>query len=186
MALVLVAVAVGSPLGTAAPAAAHIDLVAAEPSQDATVASLDVVRLRFSGPLRPEFATLAVTGADGARVDSGSPAVAGVEISVPVNVTAAGPYTVAYRVLSPDGHPVEGSYAVTYAPPPSSPPPSSPSPSSAAPPTRPPDDLAATPTAVDDDNDGSAPIRVAAGGLLACVAVAGAWLGWRSRVRDDG
>ena len=187
-------VAVLAGLAGAEPAAAHAKLVAADPARDATVTSLAAVRLRFSEVLRPEFSTVAVTATDGARVVSGSPAVAGTEISVPVTVTGAGPYTVAYRVLSADGHPVEGSYAVTFAPPPA--PSQAVSPPAAAatplPTTRP-----ASPSAGEEagaggsrtaaeeaGGGGGASLLGVGGGLLACAALASAGLVWRRRMRD--
>jgi methionine-rich copper-binding protein CopC len=189
-----VMVTLGVALVGTGPAAAHAELVAAEPDQDATVSTLDVVRLRFTEPLRPEFSALVVTATDGALVVSGSPAVAGTEISVPVTVTDGGSYTVAYRVLSPDGHPVEGSYTVTFTPQPAA--------SAAAPPptsmgTPPPTTRSASPTAADepgggasgaaaekaDAGDGMSLVGVG-GGLLSCAALVGAGLVWRRRMRD--
>ena len=195
-AVVTVAISMGVPLAGAGPAAAHTELVAAEPPQDATVTALEVVRLRFTDPLRQEFSTVAVTAADGARVDSGSTAVTGTEITVPVAVTGGGSYTVAYRVLSADGHPVEGSYAVIFAPPPP------PAASAAAPPptsmaTPPPTTRSASPTASDEpgggasgtvaeqaDAGGGMSLVGVGGGLLSCAALVGAGLVWRRRMRD--
>ena len=67
-AVVTAAVAVGMPVAIASPVAAHTKLVSAEPAPGATVAALEVVRLRFSEAVSPEFATVAVTGADGRRL----------------------------------------------------------------------------------------------------------------------
>ena len=103
-------------LGLAWPAAAHAELVTTQPAAGAPVTTVDSVRLSFSEALAPEFSTLAVIGPGGVRVESGASTVSGAEISVPVKVTAAGAYTVSYRVLSADGHPIEGSYALSHAP----------------------------------------------------------------------
>lgn len=172
----------GLVLSWAAPAAAHAELVAAEPAQGAAVAVLDEVRLGFSEALLPEFATVAVTGADGVRVDAETPAVTGTQVSIPVAATTAGSYTVAYRLLSTDGHAVEGAYTLTYAPPgPGTPVPAAPSPS--------PPPASGTGAEAGDDaparDSTSAALAGAVGGSLvggaAVVAVVR-----RHRSRDDG
>ena len=185
-------VAVLAGLAGAGPAAAHAKLVATDPAREATVTSLAAVRLRFSEVLRPEFSTVAVTAPDGAQVVSGSPAVAGTEITVPVAAAAPGSYTIAYRVLSADGHPVEGSYVVTYALPtaPAVPPsaasavPSltpSPPPTPSAEPT----DVVATGSAATGTVDGGGASQFAVGaGLVCCAALLAAGLGWRRRRSD--
>ena len=188
-----VIVTLGVALGTAGPAAAHTKLVVADPVQDATLTSLEAVRLRFTDGLRPEFSSLVVTATEGGRVVSGAPSVTGTEISVPVTVTDTGSYAVAYRVLSADGHPVEGTYAVSFAPaPPATPPPSAtPSASSSAEPT---DvegsgvgatDVATSGTAADEASGGGGMTLVGFGaGLLVCAALVGAGLVWRRCMRD--
>jgi methionine-rich copper-binding protein CopC len=169
-------------------------LAAAEPARDATVSSLTAVRLRFTDPLRPEFSTVAVTATDDARVVSGSPAVAGTEITVPVTVTGGGSYTVAYRVLSADGHPVEGSYAVSLAPQPA-PHPGPPSTSAAVPASTPPSPPPSTEptevvptgtawTATGAGVGGTALVGVGTG-LVVCTALLGAGLVWRRRRREQ-
>ncbi len=177
----------------AGPAAAHTELVAAEPARDATVTSLTAVRLRFTDPLRPEFSAVAVTATDDARVVSGSPAVAGTEITVPITVTGAGSYTVAYRVLSADGHPVEGSYTVSVAPqlaPQTAPPSTSAAVPAGTPPSPPtsaaPTEVVATGAAWNATGAGvGGPSLVGVGaGLVVCTAFLGAGLVWRRRRRE--
>ena len=182
-AVVTVVISMGVSLAGAGPALAHTKLVAADPAQDATVTSFEAVRLRFTEPLRPEFSALAVTATNGAPVVSGSAAVTGTEITVPVTVTDGGSYTVAYRVLSADGHPVEGSYAVTFAPaPPSA---ASASPSAAEPSAAEPSNVATSGTAADGARAGGGTVLVGFGaGLLGCAALAGAGLVWRRRMRE--
>jgi methionine-rich copper-binding protein CopC len=168
--------------GTAGPAVAHTDLVATEPAPGATVTTLTAVRLRFSEDLRPEFAMVVITGPDGARVATGSPAVLGRQIALPVAVIPAGTYTVAYRVLSADGHPVEGSWALTYAP--DGPAPAAPSaPSVPAPPVPP--AAGEDPTVTGGASPWTIGIWGVSGGVLAGAALAGAGLVRRRRTRDD-
>ncbi|MEV7990189.1 copper resistance protein CopC [Micromonospora sp. NPDC085948] len=99
----------------AAPAWAHNALREASPTADAQVASAPVrVDLTFAERLDPQFTTIAVTSADKQRVSAGKPTVSGTRATQPLAADlVAGTYTVAYRVVSVDGHPVQGSYTFT-------------------------------------------------------------------------
>jgi hypothetical protein len=55
-----------------------------------------------------------VTGPGGARVDRGSAAVLDDTVTVRVTVEDPGVYTVAYRVVSADGHPAAGHTSFTF------------------------------------------------------------------------
>ncbi|MFE2044145.1 copper resistance protein CopC [Streptomyces sp. NPDC059477] len=103
-------------LATAAPPAmAHTELVTRTPPADATLTALPPdITLTFSDTMTERYAQLAVTGADGTPVGEGEPRVTGktVRLDLPGGGGApAGRYTVGYRVVSADGHPVAGSYA---------------------------------------------------------------------------
>lgn len=114
-ALAAVALALGALVVTATAAAAHAILLATTPADgDVLRSSPTAVSLRFDEDVfRPAFVT--VTGAKG-RVDSGSVTIKGSVVSVKVRPSAAdGAYTVAYRVASDDGHPVEGTFRYTIA-----------------------------------------------------------------------
>lgn len=119
-ATVIVLVAAALPSGFAA---AHASLVDARPGRRAVVTRPPArVVLVFGEAVEPAFSTLGVFSASGARVDTGDvealPAN-GRELSVGLpGDLPAGHYTVRYRVLSTDGHVVEGSYRFTLAPPP--------------------------------------------------------------------
>ena len=90
----------------AAPAAAHAHLVRAVPGDGATVTTAPArVRLVFDENVRTP-AALVVTGPSGTRVELGQVQVLDNTASVRVHVMAAGRYTVAFRVVSADGHPV--------------------------------------------------------------------------------
>ncbi|MFI7613347.1 copper resistance protein CopC [Nonomuraea terrae] len=94
-------------IGTAAPALAHDALKSSSPAKDATVESLDEVRLEFSGKVRMPF--VIVRGDGDAQHESGKPEVDGAVVTQAVDGPLPdGRYTIAYRVVSSDGHPIEG------------------------------------------------------------------------------
>lgn len=97
-----------------APAAqAHSVLVSTTPEQDSTVAdSPESVDITFNEEISAEFASLTVMS-DGENVAEGEPEVDGDSISVKVPDLEAGTYIVGYRVVSADGHPVQGSWEFT-------------------------------------------------------------------------
>ncbi|MDT9698377.1 copper resistance protein CopC [Streptomyces sp. P17] len=100
---------------TAPQAAAHTELESTKPRTDASLAGLPPrVTLTFSDPMTQKYAKVAVTGADGASAAKGEPQVEGKTVTLPLDTGApAGRYTVGYRVVSADGHPVAGSYTFT-------------------------------------------------------------------------
>lgn len=100
----------------AAPAFAHVSLVTSNPSDGASVTSLPTrIRLVFSEAVQ-EPAYVAVTAPNGSRVNSGSPVVARSTVVQSLKpLSAAGRYTVAYRIISVDGHPVSAGLSFTLA-----------------------------------------------------------------------
>jgi copper resistance protein C len=105
-----IVLAVAGIVVTATAAAAHAILLATTPA-DGTVlrASPKQVSLRFDEAVgRPAYLT--VTG-PGGRTDAGTTTIDGPVVSVKLRpITSSGRYTVAYRVISDDGHPVEGTF----------------------------------------------------------------------------
>jgi len=101
----------------AAPALAHARLLAANPADGATVDSAPVeVVLRFSEEVSTDFAVVQVTAPDGSRVDADTPAVVGDHVYARLlPLTQPGAYTVSYRVVSADSHPIEGTTTFTLA-----------------------------------------------------------------------
>lgn len=100
----------------AAPASAHAELIGSSPKDGATVNTLPgQVKLEFSEEVgSPAF--VEVKAADGTDVTAGDPEVLGATVTVPLNSSGpAGSYTIDYRVVSADGHPVsdELSFDVT-------------------------------------------------------------------------
>lgn len=103
------------------PAAAHTRLIATSPADGARVpATTDQLVLSFTQPVRADLARVQVTGPDGA-VRPGTTGGSGADVVQQLQAPlSAGAWTAAYRVLSPDGHPVSGALTFTVAPPPPS------------------------------------------------------------------
>jgi methionine-rich copper-binding protein CopC len=103
-----------------ATAAAHATLVRAVPARRAVVSSAPPrVRLRFSEPLEPAFARVSVWNGQALQVDLKDPRVEPdepAELSVGLPSLDPGTYTVKFRVLSVDGHVVEGDLTFTVRP----------------------------------------------------------------------
>ncbi|HEY8371094.1 MAG TPA: copper resistance protein CopC [Thermodesulfobacteriota bacterium] len=103
------------------PAFAHASLLEAKPGRRAVVASVPArVVLVFTDALEEAFSTVSVFSAGGERVDTGDVRVLATDphelsVGLPPDLPA-GAYTVKYRVLSADGHVVEGSYRFTVKP----------------------------------------------------------------------
>lgn len=96
-------------------AAAHSALVSASPEQNATVQEApQQITATFNEEISTEFAHLTVM-LDGTNHAAGDPQVSGRELSVGVGELPPGEYTVGYRVVSADGHPVQGSWSFTLA-----------------------------------------------------------------------
>ena len=62
--------------------------------------------LTFNEAVSTSFATVTVTGQDGDPVSSGRPVVSGRTVTQKLADMGSGRYTVAFRVVSEDGHPV--------------------------------------------------------------------------------
>lgn len=113
--LVVLAVAVGVPvLLPASPAAAHNSLTGSDPKDGARVATAPKrIELRFLATLVPGTTKITVTGPDDIPASGGEPTFSGNRVSVPFTPGPAGVYTVAYRVGSTDGHPINGKLTFT-------------------------------------------------------------------------
>ncbi|RVX39230.1 hypothetical protein EDD27_1578 [Nonomuraea polychroma] len=99
-------------LGTAGPALAHDALKSSTPAKDAVVEALDEVELEFTATVRMPFVIVRGPG-DTAR-QAGEPQVDGKVVRQAVKGPLPdGKYTIAYRVVSSDGHPIEGEIPFT-------------------------------------------------------------------------
>jgi methionine-rich copper-binding protein CopC len=107
-----VAAALTGVLVTAVPAEAHTTLTASDPAKGATVTSPTRIRLTFADPVR--FTGVVVTDAHGGHHESGkSQAVDNQVTEAVAGPLPAGAYTVGWRVVAPDGHPVTGEFGFT-------------------------------------------------------------------------
>jgi methionine-rich copper-binding protein CopC len=103
-------------LGPAAgQAQAHAELTGSSPGEGATLDKAPSrIVLVFNENVQTSFAEIVVTAPDGAEISTGDAAVTGNRVVATVGrPTAAGDYTVAWRVVSDDGHPVDGQFAYT-------------------------------------------------------------------------
>ncbi|GIH25602.1 copper resistance protein [Acrocarpospora phusangensis] len=102
-------------LGTG-PAYAHTSLLTSDPLRGAQVEALRKVTLEFTESVR--FPVVIVTGPGGLRYEDGKPQVRGPKVLQDVGPQLpGGAYTIAYRVVSRDGHPVEGEIPFRLTPP---------------------------------------------------------------------
>jgi copper resistance protein C len=116
--LCALAVLLASPV--ASPAWAHTTLVSSTPADGAQVdIALTTIELVFSEPVDPRLVTVVVSSADGGEWQDGAPAVTEAVVTQAVRPLTGGGYSVAYRVVSADGHPVTGElkFAVAATPP---------------------------------------------------------------------
>jgi copper resistance protein C len=99
--------AVLSSLATAVAATAHAALRSMTPAAGSTVTTAPTkVVLTYNEAISSSFATVTVTDQDGDTVSSGRPAVAGKTVTQKLSAVGSGRYTVAFRVVSEDGHPI--------------------------------------------------------------------------------
>jgi methionine-rich copper-binding protein CopC len=95
-------------------AGAHAVLVKSSPARRAVLAAPPTrVELTFNERLEPAYSTVSVWAAGDVRVDDGKIVIAPDNprrVSVGLPALKHGNYTVKYRVLSVDGHVVEGAY----------------------------------------------------------------------------
>lgn len=101
--------------GPASPAAAHDGLVSSTPSGGETVPEApSAVMLTFSGEIlagSPAAVVIEVTDPAGTVVSEGDSAVDGVTVTQQLSPDLiAGDYTVTWRVVSSDGHPISSDY----------------------------------------------------------------------------
>jgi copper resistance protein C len=103
-------------LSPAAPASSHTDLVSATPASGSTVDGAPAgVQLAFATPVQARLAQVVVSDAVGEDHVVGPVASFDTRVEARVEGLRAGRYTVAYRVVAADGHPVVGRYAFVVA-----------------------------------------------------------------------
>lgn len=116
--LVSLAAAAGS-LVAATPAVAHARLVSVTPKDGSTLTSRPALaQLTFSEEVSSQFVTVEVSGPGGSSGASGRPVTKGTVVTQPLAADLEpGEYTVSYRVVSVDGHPITGETSFRYDPP---------------------------------------------------------------------
>jgi methionine-rich copper-binding protein CopC len=109
-------------VGCAPSASAHTQLTGSNPGVSRTIKSIgEFVWVEFDGDLmvfgskNPNVIT--VTDAKKQRVDTGGSIVGGARLSTRMKPgLKPGRYLVSYRVVSDDGHPVQGNFTFIYKP----------------------------------------------------------------------
>src|SRR4051794_2773568 len=111
----LLAVAFAGQVAAAAPAAAHDYLVSTSPTSGGSGASSPrQVTLTFNEAVNTRFSAVQVTGPSGGLWQDGAPQVLGATVTQALRpLGPAGGYTVTWRVVSADGHPVDGTFSFT-------------------------------------------------------------------------
>lgn len=104
----------GTVAATPTTAFAHSHLRSTSPAAHASVAEpMTEVTLTFDEPVKQTFSTIVVTGPDNVSYSRGDVRVVDSTAHQPVYPLRSGGYTVTWRVVSADGHPVTGSFAFT-------------------------------------------------------------------------
>lgn len=162
--------AVVAPLAMATPASAHASQRGSTPTANAVLDRAPAqVDIEFDSALMDVGAAVVVRDDDGKSIVTGAPEVRRNHLRVAVDAGASpARYTVAYRVVSEDGHTIESSFTYQV----------SGSSASPAPPEDVPSDSAPTAAPLDDGTgpaDGTPPYALIGAGLLALmVGVVGA------------
>ncbi|HEY7595748.1 MAG TPA: copper resistance CopC family protein [Actinophytocola sp.] len=116
---VVIGVACLALLGLATPAFAHNTLVSSSPATDATVQSTpSTIKLTFDQPVQKGegLNTVSVRGPDNTGWKTGAVDVQSNVVSATLDeLGPAGGYTITYRIVSADGHPVSGDVKFTLA-----------------------------------------------------------------------
>ncbi len=100
----------------ALPAAAHDELVSTDPAAGATLQSLPAqITFSYSADILTDAGAtvIEVTDSSGASLANGAPTVSGAEVTQALAGPASGTVTVKWRVVSSDGHPIDGDFAFT-------------------------------------------------------------------------
>lgn len=105
-------------LGVSAPAVAHDAAESSSPAQGATVTAVpQTVSVTLNGPPMALGAQFSVKDSAGAEWADGAVEIVDNVASQGLKSGAtAGPYTVAWRLVSSDSHPIEGTFRFTVAP----------------------------------------------------------------------
>ena len=161
------ALAVGTVVAlTAAPASAHTTLTGATPEKDATVSPPTEIVLTYADPVR--LPRVIVMDAAQKQYQSGTARAVDNKVTQAVNAGLPnGKYTVGWRVVASDGHPVEGTYTFTVTGSAGTAQPVAPSPSAAA--------------ATSSEDSGGSSGWLWIGVIVLVIAIAGGAVAWLRR-----
>ncbi len=116
-ALLAILLALAMTLTTLISARAHADLLSSDPAAGAILEVIpESVNLEFAENIltvdgSEDANQILVTNSDGERIDEQTVVVSGANVSTRLDQSAPnGSYSVVYRVVSADGHPIEGSF----------------------------------------------------------------------------
>ena len=99
--------------GIAAPALAHDELLSTDLVLNDAGTELESFQLTFSNSIIEVGTEIVVTSVDGADISDGAPQIAGPVVTQPLTADLApGSYTAAWRVVSSDGHPIDGAFGI--------------------------------------------------------------------------
>ncbi|MGW6172640.1 copper resistance CopC family protein [Arthrobacter sp. NPDC055138] len=104
-------------LALARPAAAHDELISSTPENGAVLDTPPTeVSLKFSANVMDIGATTQVLDGEGTDWAAGAPVLSGSQVSIPLrDGMPDGDYQLGWRVVSSDGHPIEGTLKFTVA-----------------------------------------------------------------------
>jgi methionine-rich copper-binding protein CopC len=111
--------ALGLTFAPAAPAVAHATLAGSSPADKSLVSEVSEVSITANEELldigkNAKGFVIAVKDRDGAFYGDGCISVRGDTATMPIELTRPGKYSVSYRVISNDGHPVEGKFTFEF------------------------------------------------------------------------
>ena len=119
--LSIVGVTFAATIGTVSGASAHSAITSTFPAADSTATLVDTVSLTANEELLDLGGTgngfvFSVTDSNGHFYGDGCVDVDGPTAAMSVALGGPGNYTIAYRIVSADGHPLEGSWVFSYVP----------------------------------------------------------------------
>ncbi|MBP1327583.1 methionine-rich copper-binding protein CopC [Leucobacter exalbidus] len=105
----------GLAMGPASPALAHDELVSSE-VVTAPDGAVEAIQLSFSNSIIELGTEFVITDATGTDATAGAPEVSGPNVTQPLAADLeAGDYAGAWRVVSSDGHPIDGAFTLSVA-----------------------------------------------------------------------
>lgn len=108
--------ALGLTVGAASPALAHDELINTALEVDSATGELNALAFVFSNDIMQIGTEIIVTDAADKNVATAAPEVSGPNVRQPLDAPlAAGAYNAVWRVVSSDGHPIEGGFVIEVA-----------------------------------------------------------------------